>query len=136
MQYLEGDRAMLTCAGEYSETIQISSVLYSYSRCSHGDRYGIQYFCDGQRACSFDVTNGNVGSSCGSDVKASLQVTVNVSYISYKHYFNLSCNCVILSTNKGVKYTLLFIHGHRKAFLVPEDKQRSTKHYHLTSHKI
>jgi len=28
---------MLTCAGEYNETIQIFSVLYSYSGCSHGD---------------------------------------------------------------------------------------------------
>jgi hypothetical protein len=31
MIYLEGDRAMLTCTGEYNETIQISSVLYSVS---------------------------------------------------------------------------------------------------------
>jgi hypothetical protein len=77
MQYLEGDRAMLTCTGEYNETIQISSVLYSYSRCRHGDKYGIQNLCDGQRACSFDVTNSNVGSSCGSDGKASLQVSYN-----------------------------------------------------------
>ena len=77
MQYLEGDRAMLTCAGEYNETIQISSVLYNYSTCSHGDKYGIQNLCDGQRACSFDVTNSNVGSSCGSDGKASLQVSYN-----------------------------------------------------------
>ena len=77
MQYLEGDRAMLTCSGEYNETIQISSVLYSYSRCSHTDKYGIQNLCDGQRACSFDVTNSNIGSSCGSDGKASLQVSYN-----------------------------------------------------------
>jgi hypothetical protein len=27
MIYLEGDRGMLTCTGEYNETIQISSVL-------------------------------------------------------------------------------------------------------------
>jgi transcription elongation factor Elf1 len=46
------------------------------------------------------------------------RLTVNASYILYKHYFNLSCNCVILSTNKGVNYTsLLFIHGPSKAFL-------------------
>ena len=52
------------------------------------------------------------------------RISVNVSYISYKHYFNLSYNCVILSSNKGVKYTLLlFIHGPSKALLVPEDKQ-------------
>ena len=77
MQYLEGDRAMLNCSDEYNETIQISSVLYNYSTCSHGDKYGIQNLCDGQRACSFNVTNSNVGSSCGADGKASLQVSYN-----------------------------------------------------------
>jgi hypothetical protein len=68
---------MWTCTGEYNETIQISSVRYSYSTCSHGDKYGTPNFGDGQRACSFNVTNSNVGSSCGSDGKASLQVSYN-----------------------------------------------------------
>ena len=77
MQYLEGDRAMLNCSDEYNETIQLSSVLYSYSMCSHGDKYGIQNLCDGHTSCSFDVTNSNVGSSCGSDGKATLQVSYN-----------------------------------------------------------
>jgi hypothetical protein len=43
----------------------------------HGDKYGVQNLCDGHTACSFDVTNSNVGSSCGSDGKASLQVSYN-----------------------------------------------------------
>ena len=77
MQYLEGDRAMLNCSDEYNETIQLSSVLYNYSTCSHGDKYGIQNLCDGHTACSFDVTNSNVGSSCGTDGKASLEVSYN-----------------------------------------------------------
>jgi hypothetical protein len=77
MQYLEGDIAMLNCSDEYHEIIQLSSILYNYSMCSHADKYGIQNLCDGQRACSFDVTNCNVGSSCGSDGKASLQVSYN-----------------------------------------------------------
>ena len=77
MLYLEGDRAMLNCSEEYNETIQISSVLYSYSTCSHGDKYGIQNLCDGRKSCSFDVTNSNVGSSCGANGKASLQVSHN-----------------------------------------------------------
>jgi hypothetical protein len=34
-------------------------VLYSYRKCSHGDKYGIQNLCDGHTACSFDVTNSN-----------------------------------------------------------------------------
>jgi hypothetical protein len=46
---------MLTCTGEYNETIQTSSILYNYNTCSHGDKYGIQNLCDGQRACSFFV---------------------------------------------------------------------------------
>jgi len=49
------------------------------------------------------------------------RITVNVSYISYKHYFNLSCNCVILSTKKGGQINL-FSHGTNKAFVVSEDK--------------
>jgi hypothetical protein len=77
MQYLEGDRAILNCAGEYNETIQLSSVLYNYSTCSHGDKYGIQNLCYGHTSCSFDVTNSNVGSICGADGKASLQVSYN-----------------------------------------------------------
>jgi hypothetical protein len=77
MQCLEGDIAILNCAGEYSETIQLSSVLYNYSTCSHGDKYGIQNLCDGHTSCSFDVTNSNVGSICGADGKASLQVSYN-----------------------------------------------------------
>jgi hypothetical protein len=77
MQYSEGDVAMLTCSDVYNETIQISSVLYNYSMCSHDDKYGIQNLCDGHTACSFDVTNSNVGSSCGSDGKAALQVSFN-----------------------------------------------------------
>jgi len=52
---------MLNCSEEYNETIQLSSVLYSYSTCSHGDKYGIRNLC--HTACSFDVTNSNIGSS-------------------------------------------------------------------------
>ena len=77
MQYIEGDRAMLNCSGEYNETIQLSSVLYNYSTCSHDDIYGIQNLCDGRKSCSFDVTNSNIGSSCGADGNASLQVSYN-----------------------------------------------------------
>ena len=79
MQYLEGDRATLNCAVEYNETIQLSSVLYNYSTCSHGDKYGIQNLCDGRKSCSFDVPNSNIGSSCGADGKASLQVSYNLN---------------------------------------------------------
>ena len=71
------DRAMLNCSDEYNETIQLSSVLYNYSTCRHGDNYGIQNLCDDQATCSFDVTNSNDGSSCGADGKASLQVSYN-----------------------------------------------------------
>ena len=77
MQYIEGDSANLTCSDEYNETIQIATVLYSYSTCSHGDKYGIQNLCDGHTTCNFDVTNCNVGSSCGADGKAVLQVSYN-----------------------------------------------------------
>ena len=68
---------MLTYTGEYNETIQLSSVLYNYSTCSHGDKHGIQNLCDGRKSCSFDVTNRNIGSSCGADGKASLPVSYN-----------------------------------------------------------
>ena len=84
MQYSEGDVAMLTCSDEYNETIQLSSVLYSYNTCSHDDKYGIQNLCDGRKSCSFYVTNSNLGSSCGADGKASLQVSY---YCKRKLYF-------------------------------------------------
>ena len=38
----------------------------------------------------------------------------------------ISCHCVILSTNKGVKQTVLFSHGLNKAFLV-SDSCRATE---------
>ena len=75
MQYLEGDRVMLNCSDEYNETIQLSSVLYSYSTCGHGDKYGIHNLY--HVALSFDVTNSNIGSSCGAEGKASSQVSYN-----------------------------------------------------------
>ena len=77
MQYSEGDVAMLTCSDEYNETRQLSSVLYNYRTCSHVDKYGIQNLCDGRTSCSFDVTNSNIGSSCGADGEASLHVSYN-----------------------------------------------------------
>ena len=77
MQYSEGDVAMLTCSDEYNETIVLSAVLYNYSTCSHGDTYGIQNFCDEHPAYCFDVTNSNIGSSCGADGEASLHVSYN-----------------------------------------------------------
>jgi len=66
---------MLNCSDEYNETIQLPSVLYSHSTCSHGDKYGIRSLC--HTVCSFDVTNSIIGSSCGADGKASLQVSYN-----------------------------------------------------------
>jgi hypothetical protein len=83
MQYSEGDRAMLTCPDEYNGTIQIAMVLYTHSTCSHGDKYGIQNLCDGHISCSFNVTNSNVGSSCGLMGRRhfKFRIIVNVSYI-------------------------------------------------------
>ena len=96
-QYIEGDRAMLKCSGEYNETIQLSSVLYNYSTCSHDDIYGIQNLCDGRKSCSFDVTNSNIGSSCGADGKASLQVLYkckrNGGWSIWTRYSTCSVTC-------------------------------------------
>ena len=104
MQYLEGDRATLNCAVEYNETIQLSSVLYNYSTCSHGDKYGIQNLCDGRTSCSFDVTNSNVGSICGADGKASLQVSYNCKRKLYfmQTLIHLIMQLILICiTNKG-----------------------------------
>jgi hypothetical protein len=86
MQYSEGDVAMLTCSDEYNETIVLSAVLYNHSMCSYGDKYGIRNLCDGRTSCSFDVTNSNIGSSCGADGEASLQVCQvrTISAISWR----------------------------------------------------
>ena len=41
-------------------------VFYNHE-CNHSDAHGVKDFCEGQTSCSFNVTNANVGSSCGTD---------------------------------------------------------------------
>ena len=98
---------MLNCSNEYNETIQLSSVLYSYTTCSHVDKYGIHNLCDGRKSCSFDVTNSNIGSSCGADGKASLQLSYNCKrkfyFIHTLNHLILQSRDLIFITYKGVE---------------------------------
>ncbi|CAG2242596.1 unnamed protein product [Mytilus edulis] len=45
--------------------------------CSHNDLYGIKNLCNGRTECAFNVTNSNVGSSCGANGTAFLEVIYN-----------------------------------------------------------
>lgn len=75
--YTEGERAYLTCSGEYKEIIDITSINYINDTCSHSETYGIRNLCYGKTNCSFYVSNSNIGSSCGANGTATLDVKYN-----------------------------------------------------------
>ncbi|CAG2234180.1 unnamed protein product [Mytilus edulis] len=75
--YTEGERAHLTCSKEYKETIDIISINYIHGPCSHSGTYGIRNLCNGKTNCSFSVSNSNIGSSCGANGRATLDVKYN-----------------------------------------------------------
>lgn len=77
MTYLEGETAHLTCSTEFNETIEIATIKYEYGSCSHNHVYGIKNMCNENTECVFDVTNSNVGSSCGTNGLATFEVTYN-----------------------------------------------------------
>lgn len=77
MTYLEGETAHFTCSAEFNETIEIATIKYEYGSCSHNHVYGIKNMCNENTQCVFDVTNSNVGSSCGTNGLATFEVTYN-----------------------------------------------------------
>ena len=48
--------------------IKIDGVRYVFynHKCNHSDPYGVRDMCESKTECMFNVTNANVGSSCGS----------------------------------------------------------------------
>lgn len=76
-KYIEGEHAQLTCSVEYKEIIDIISINYIHGTCSHNETYGIRNICSGNTNCSFDVSNSNIGSSCGANGRATLEVKYN-----------------------------------------------------------
>ena len=48
--------------------IKIDGVRYVFynHKCNHSDPYGVRDMCESKTECTFNVTNANVGSSCGS----------------------------------------------------------------------
>ena len=74
--YQEGDTVELECPPlskttytDYEDPadpyIIIDAVQYVYFSCSHTDIYAIENHCKYQTSCTFNVTNANVGSKCG-----------------------------------------------------------------------
>lgn len=90
--YTEGERAHLTCSVEYKETMDIISNNYINGTCSHSETYGIRNICNGKTNCSFDVSNSNIGSSCGANGKANLEVKYNCirkgKYLLFEYHFS------------------------------------------------
>ncbi|CAG2242602.1 unnamed protein product [Mytilus edulis] len=75
--YTEGERAYLACSVKFKEIIDLTSINYSNDTCIHSERYGIGNLCNGKTDCSFDVSNSNIGSSCGANGTATLEVRYN-----------------------------------------------------------
>ena len=47
--------------------IVIDAVKYTYYDCIHTETYGVVNMCEGKTDCSFEASNANIGSSCGTD---------------------------------------------------------------------
>ncbi|VDI27508.1 Hypothetical predicted protein [Mytilus galloprovincialis] len=75
--YTEGERAYLACSVKFKEIIDLTSINYSNDTCIHSERYAIGNLCNGKTDCSFDVSNSNIGSSCGANGTATLEVRYN-----------------------------------------------------------
>ncbi|CAG2234182.1 unnamed protein product [Mytilus edulis] len=75
--YTEGERAHLACSVEFKEIIDITSINYFNDTCIHSETYGIGNLCNGKTNCSFDVSNSNIGSSCGANGTAMFKVEYN-----------------------------------------------------------
>lgn len=71
------ETAYLTCSATFNETIEIAAIIYENGTCYHTAVYGIKNICNGKTECTFNVTNSNVGSSCGVNGLASFKVTYN-----------------------------------------------------------
>ncbi|XP_076082633.1 uncharacterized protein LOC143053735 [Mytilus galloprovincialis] len=74
---MEEETAYLTCSIEFNEIMKIATIKYEKGTCSHNDLYGIKNLCNGWTECAFNVTNSNVGSSCGANGTAFLEVIYN-----------------------------------------------------------
>ena len=86
----EGQTAVLSCMPEYEESytytdykapmhvhIIVDNVTYtlaSHYGCLHNLTYGVKDRCDNLTTCSFEVTNANVASQCGTEGEADLWV--------------------------------------------------------------
>ncbi|XP_063406150.1 uncharacterized protein LOC134690108 [Mytilus trossulus] len=86
----EGQEASISCMVEHEESytypdyieplkvyIIIDNVTYNYEPhygCLHNLTYGVKDMCDNKTDCSFDVTNANVASQCGTEGEANLWI--------------------------------------------------------------
>ncbi|XP_052097131.1 uncharacterized protein LOC127732114 isoform X8 [Mytilus californianus] len=75
--YMEKETAYLKCSVEFKEIMEIATIKYEKGTCSHNDLHGIGNICNGMTECTFNVSNSNVGSSCGANGTASLAVMYN-----------------------------------------------------------
>ncbi|XP_052097281.1 hemicentin-1-like [Mytilus californianus] len=93
--YTEGEMAYLTCSVEFEETMEILSINYTNGACSHCKTYGVRNLCNGKTECSFEVSNSNIGSSCGANGRATLEVKYNCIRNGGWSDWNTSASCPV-----------------------------------------
>ncbi|VDI27514.1 Hypothetical predicted protein [Mytilus galloprovincialis] len=93
--YTEGERAHLTCSIEYRELIVIMSINFIHGTCTHSEKYGIGNLCNGKTNCSFDVSNSNIGSSCGANRTAMFEVEYKCIRNGGWSDWNTSASCPV-----------------------------------------
>lgn len=84
--------AYLTCSEQFNEQIEILSINYTNGMCIHNEIFGVKNICNGKTSCSFNVTNSNIGSSCGANGNATLEV---------EYTCRRTCNYIVLKINQG-----------------------------------
>ena len=104
----EGQTANLSCMPEYEESytytdykapmhvhIIVDNVTYtlaSHYGCLHNLTYGVKDRCDNLTSCTFEVTNANVASQCGTEGEADLWVRYHCVSEYNSVYFMTSYN--------------------------------------------
>ncbi|XP_076082631.1 uncharacterized protein LOC143053734 [Mytilus galloprovincialis] len=91
--YIESEMAYLTCSEQFNEQIEILSINYTNGMCIHNEIFGVKNICNGKTSCSFNVTNSNIGSSCGANGNATLEVEYTCRRNGGWSDWNTSASC-------------------------------------------
>ncbi|XP_071142265.1 uncharacterized protein [Mytilus edulis] len=93
--YKESEMAQLTCSEQFGEQIEILSINYTNGICIHNETFGVKNICNGKTNCNFNVSNSNIGSSCGAKGSATLQVECGCIRNGGWSDWNTSASCQV-----------------------------------------